>query len=46
VRPGCYYFSVEPHGPLYERMVAANAIMIYVPAVFKNINLELIAVTQ
>jgi type VI secretion system protein ImpJ len=46
VRPGCYYFSVEPHGPLYERMIAANAIMIYVPAVFKNINLELIAITQ
>lgn len=46
VRPGCYYFSVEPHGPLYERMVAASAIMIYVPAVFKNLNLELIAVAQ
>ncbi|TCS39481.1 type VI secretion system protein ImpJ [Paucimonas lemoignei] len=46
VRPGCYYFAVEPHGQLYERMIAANAIMIYVPAVFKNLNLELIAITQ
>ncbi len=46
VRPGCYYFSVEPHGPLYERMLASSAIMIYVPSGFKNLTLELIAVTQ
>jgi type VI secretion system protein ImpJ len=46
VRPGCYYFSVEPHGPLYERMIAASAVMVYVPAVFKNLNLELIAIAQ
>ncbi|HZW14401.1 MAG TPA: type VI secretion system baseplate subunit TssK [Noviherbaspirillum sp.] len=46
VRPGCYYFSVEPHGPLYERMIAASAIMIYAPAGFKNLKLELFAIMQ
>ncbi len=45
VRPGCYYFSIEPHGPLYERMIASSAIMIYAPAGFKNLKLELYAVT-
>ena len=46
VRPGCYYFSVEPHGALYERMISSNAIMIYVPSGFTNLKLELFAVTQ
>lgn len=46
MRPGCYYFSVEPNGPLYERMIASSAIMIYVPSGFENLHLELIAVTQ
>ncbi len=45
VRPGCYYFSVEPHGILYERMVASKAITLYVPTGFKNLKLELFAVT-
>lgn len=46
VRPGCYYFSIEPHGALYERMIDSNSIMIYVPSGFKNLKLELFAVTQ
>jgi type VI secretion system protein ImpJ len=46
VRPGCYYFSIEPRGPLYERMIAASAITIYAPVGFKNLKLELFAVTQ
>lgn len=46
VRPGCYYFSVEPHGPLYERMVQSSSIMLYAPAGFRNLKLELFAVTQ
>ncbi len=46
VRPGTYYFSVEPHGPLYERMIASDSIMIYAPAGFKNLKLELFAVIQ
>lgn len=46
VRPGCYYFSIEPHGALYDRMIAASAITIYAPVGFKNLKLELFAVTQ
>ncbi|RJF95836.1 type VI secretion system baseplate subunit TssK [Noviherbaspirillum saxi] len=46
VRPGCYYFSIEPHGPLYDRMIASSAIMIYAPAVFGSLKLELFAVIQ
>lgn len=46
VRPGCYYFSIEPHGALYERMIASNSIMIYAPAGFRNLKLELFAITQ
>lgn len=46
VRPGCYYFSIEPHGPLYDRMIASSAIMIYAPVSFKNLKLELFAIMQ
>jgi type VI secretion system protein ImpJ len=46
VRPGCYYFSVEPYGSLYERMITSNLVMIYAPTGFQNLKLELIAVTQ
>ncbi|HVK93145.1 MAG TPA: type VI secretion system baseplate subunit TssK [Noviherbaspirillum sp.] len=46
VRPGCYYFSIEPQGALYDRMIASNSIMIYAPAGFKNLKLELFAITQ
>lgn len=46
VRPGCYYFSIDPHGALYERMLASNTIMIYVPSGFRALKLELFAVTQ
>lgn len=46
VRPGCYYFSIEPHGPLYERMSQSSSIMIYTTAGFRNLKLELFAVTQ
>ncbi|QDZ27660.1 type VI secretion system baseplate subunit TssK [Noviherbaspirillum sp. UKPF54] len=46
VRPGCYYFSIEPHGPLYERMIQSGSIMIYTTAGFRNLKLELFAVTQ
>jgi type VI secretion system protein ImpJ len=44
VRPGCYYFSIEPHGALYDRMIASSAISIYTPSGFKNLKLELFAV--
>ncbi|MEN3109830.1 type VI secretion system baseplate subunit TssK [Uliginosibacterium paludis] len=46
VRPGCYYFSVEPHGPIYERMLQAQSIAIYVPSGFKDLKLELMAVIE
>lgn len=46
VRPGTYYFSIEPHGPLYERMVQGQSIMIYVPSGFRDLKLELFGVIQ
>lgn len=46
VRPGSYYFSIEAHGPLYERMLQAQSIAIYVPSGFKDLKLELMAVIE
>ena len=45
VRPGHYYFTVEARGPMYERMLQSQSIMIYVPTGFPDLELELIAVT-
>ena len=44
VRPGSHYFSVEARGPLYERMLKAQSLMIYVPGGVRELKLELIAV--
>jgi type VI secretion system protein ImpJ len=44
VRPGCYYFTVEPRGQLYERMLQAQALTIYAPQGIPDLRLELIAV--
>lgn len=44
VRPGACYFSLDPHGPLYERMLKARSITIYTPAGYPELKLELIAV--
>src|SRR5690606_8599085 len=44
VRPGSYYFAVEARGPLYERMLKAQSLMIYVPSGVRDLKLELIAV--
>jgi type VI secretion system protein ImpJ len=46
VRPGSYYFSIEPHGPIYERMMQAKSLAIYVPSGFKDLKLELMAVIE
>jgi type VI secretion system protein ImpJ len=46
IRPGCYYFSIEPQGALYARMIASGSIMIYMPAGFRNLKLELFAITE
>ncbi len=43
VRPGSYYFTLEPRGALYERMMQAQAITIYAPAGMSDLRLELIA---
>ncbi|MDR7192643.1 type VI secretion system baseplate subunit TssK [Luteimonas terrae] len=44
VRPGSHYFSIEPRGPLYERMLKSQSLMIYVPSGISELKLELIAV--
>ncbi|WP_233832498.1 type VI secretion system baseplate subunit TssK [Paraburkholderia sp. ZP32-5] len=46
VRPGACYFSIEPRGALYERMVQSRSAMVYVPAGINDLKLELIAVTS
>jgi type VI secretion system protein ImpJ len=44
VRPGMQYFSLEARGPLYERMLQAQAVALYVPQGWTDLKLELIAV--
>src|SRR5690606_34052602 len=44
VRPGAQYFAIEARGPLYERMIKAQSLMIYVPSGVRELKLELIAV--
>lgn len=46
VRPGNQYFQLDPRGPLYERMLKAQSIMIYVPAGVHDLKMELIAVAS
>ena len=46
VRPGSYYFAVEPRGALYERMLKAQAVVVYVPSSFRELKLELLAILQ
>jgi type VI secretion system protein ImpJ len=45
VRPGSQYFAIEPRGPLYERMLKAQSLVIYVPSGVRELKLELIALT-
>jgi type VI secretion system protein ImpJ len=45
VRPDTYYFAVDNRGVLYEQMLKAQSISIYVPAGIRDLQLELIAVT-
>ncbi|WP_374328509.1 type VI secretion system baseplate subunit TssK [Azonexus sp.] len=45
VRPGACYFALDAHGALYERMLKAQSVMIYAPESYRELNLELIAVT-
>lgn len=45
VRPGACYFALDPHGPLYERMLKAQSAMIYAPESYRDLKIEMIAVT-
>ncbi|MBQ5949720.1 type VI secretion system baseplate subunit TssK [Massilia sp. ST3] len=44
VRPDTCYFVLEAKGAMYERMLKAQSISIYVPAGMKELKLELLAV--
>ncbi|MEK8085505.1 type VI secretion system baseplate subunit TssK [Aquabacterium sp. A3] len=44
VKPGSFYFTLEAKGPLYERMLQAQAITLYAPSGMPDLRLELIAV--
>ena len=45
VRPDTCYFVLESRGVLYEQMLKAQSISIYVPAGIQDLRLELLAVT-
>jgi type VI secretion system protein ImpJ len=45
VRPEHYYFVLENKGALYENMLKAQAISIYVPNGIRDLKLELIAIS-
>lgn len=46
VRPDTVYFTIEAKGQMYERMLQAQSISIYVPSGIRELSLELIAVTS
>ncbi len=46
VRPDAYYFAIEAKGQMYERMLQAQSISIYVPSGMRDLKLELVAVTS
>jgi type VI secretion system protein ImpJ len=46
VRPDALYFSIEAKGQMYERMLQAQSISIYVPGGMHDLKLELVAVTS
>jgi type VI secretion system protein ImpJ len=46
VRPGAYYFALDARGPLYERMLQSQSIMVYTPSGIADLQLELFALNQ
>jgi type VI secretion system protein ImpJ len=46
VRPDAVYFAIEAKGQMYERMLQAQSISIYVPGSMADANLDLVAVTS
>ena len=45
VQPDTYYFALESKGMLYEQMLKAQSISIYVPSGIRDLRISLIAVT-
>ena len=45
VRPDTYYFVLENRGPLYDSMLKAQTISIYVPTGIADLKLDLIAIS-
>ena len=43
VRPNTYYFSLARKGPLYDAMLAAQALTLYAPTGMQSLKLELFA---
>jgi len=46
VKPNATYFALDRRSPLYERMLQAGTITIYIPESFGDLKLELIAVNS
>ncbi|MYM87601.1 type VI secretion system baseplate subunit TssK [Rugamonas sp. FT82W] len=46
VRPDACYFALEAKGQMYERMLQAQSISIYVPGGMHDLKLDLVAVTS
>lgn len=46
VRPDTCYFTIEAKGQMYERMLQAQSIAIFVPSGMEDLKLELVAVTS
>lgn len=46
VRPGHYYFALEPRGTLYERMMQSRTVSLYAPAGLPDLQLELFALNE
>jgi type VI secretion system protein ImpJ len=44
VRSGVSYFEIEPNNELYQRMLDAESICIYIPAGFQDISVDVMAV--
>ncbi len=45
VRPGHYYFALEPRGALYDRMLQSKQITLYAPSGLPDLHLELFALS-
>ena len=46
VRPDTCYFTLDAKGPMYERMLQAQSITVYVPSGMRDLKLELVAVAS